>query len=124
MRQRGVPLHAPDARRGERRHLRRQRFADLRLGSRPAGHHRPGADADRADPRDRASAGPSGLPIDDIGAFEVNKAFAPVPLAETGADGRTLDPNGGAIARGHPRGASCARLMTTLIHHMLANGIR
>jgi acetyl-CoA acyltransferase len=69
----------------------------------------------------------SGLSIDDIGAFEVNEAFAPVPLAwlaETGADPAKLNPNGGAIALGHPLGGSGARIMTTLIHHMRANGIR
>jgi len=69
----------------------------------------------------------SGLSIDDIGVFEVNEAFAPVPLAwlaETGADERKLNPNGGAIAMGHPLGASGARLMTTLVHHMRDNGIR
>jgi len=69
----------------------------------------------------------SGLRIDEIGAFEVNEAFASVPLAwlaETGADGKALNPNGGAIALGHPLGGSGARLMTTLIHHMRANGIR
>jgi acetyl-CoA acyltransferase len=69
----------------------------------------------------------SGLSIDDIGVFEVNEAFAPVPLAwlaETGADPARLNPNGGAIALGHPLGGSGARLMTTLVHHMRANGIR
>jgi acetyl-CoA acyltransferase len=69
----------------------------------------------------------SGLSIDDFGAFEVNEAFAPVPLAwlaETGADEARLNPNGGAIAIGHPLGASGARLMTTLVHHMKDNGIR
>jgi acetyl-CoA acyltransferase len=69
----------------------------------------------------------SGLSIDQIGAFEVNEAFAPVPLAwlaETGADAKALNPNGGAIALGHPLGGSGARLMTTLIHHMKDNGIR
>jgi acetyl-CoA acyltransferase len=69
----------------------------------------------------------SGLSVDDIGVFEVNEAFAPVPLAwlaETGADPAKLNPNGGAIALGHPLGGSGARLMTTLIHHMRANGIR
>lgn len=67
------------------------------------------------------------LGIQDIGAFEVNEAFAPVPLAwlaETGADEKALNPNGGAIALGHPLGGSGARLMTTLIHHMRANGLR
>ncbi len=69
----------------------------------------------------------SGLSIGDIGAFEVNEAFAPVPLAwlvETGADPDRLNPGGGAIALGHPLGGSGARLMTTLVHHMRANGIR
>ena len=69
----------------------------------------------------------SGLGIDDIGAFEVNEAFAPVPLAwlaEFGADTKALNPNGGAIALGHPLGGSGARLMTTLVHHMRDNGIR
>jgi len=69
----------------------------------------------------------SGLRIDQIGVFEVNEAFAPVPLAwlaETGADAKALNPNGGAIALGHPLGASGARIMTTLVHHMRDNGIR
>jgi acetyl-CoA acyltransferase len=69
----------------------------------------------------------SGLSIDDIGAFEVNEAFASVPLAwlaETGADERRLNVNGGAIAIGHPLGGSGARLMTSLVHHMTDNGIR
>jgi acetyl-CoA acyltransferase len=69
----------------------------------------------------------SGLSISDIGAFEVNEAFATVPLAwlrETGADPALMNPNGGAIALGHPLGGSGARLMTTLVHHMKANGIR
>ncbi|HSR85407.1 MAG TPA: acetyl-CoA C-acyltransferase [Streptosporangiaceae bacterium] len=69
----------------------------------------------------------SGLSIDDIGVFEVNEAFAPVPLAwlaETGADPARLNPNGGAIALGHPLGGSGARIMTTLVHHMRATGTR
>ena len=69
----------------------------------------------------------SGLSIDDIGVFEVNEAFAPVPLAwlgETGADPARLNPNGGAIALGHPLGGSGARIMTTLVHHMRATGAR
>jgi acetyl-CoA acyltransferase len=69
----------------------------------------------------------SGLSIDDIGVFEVNEAFAPVPLAwlaETGADPARLNPNGGAIALGHPLGGSGARLMTTLVHYMRATGTR
>lgn len=69
----------------------------------------------------------AGLTIDDIGAFEINEAFASVPLAwlaETGADPARLNVNGGAIALGHPLGATGARLMTTLVHHMRDNGIR
>jgi acetyl-CoA acyltransferase len=67
------------------------------------------------------------LSIDDIGAFEVNEAFASVPLAwvaETGADLARVNPVGGAIAVGHPLGASGAILMTRLINHMRDNGIR
>jgi acetyl-CoA acyltransferase len=69
----------------------------------------------------------SGLTLDQIGAFEVNEAFAPVPLAwlaEFDADPKAVNPNGGAIALGHPLGGSGARLMTTLVHHMRDNGIR
>jgi acetyl-CoA acyltransferase len=69
----------------------------------------------------------SGLSVDDIGVFEVNEAFAPVPLAwlaETGADPDRLNVNGGAIAIGHPLGASGARLMTALVHHLKDQGIR
>jgi acetyl-CoA acyltransferase len=69
----------------------------------------------------------SGLFIGDIGVFEVNEAFAPVPLAwlaETGADPARLNPNGGAIALGHPLGGSGARIMTTMVHHMQATGTR
>ncbi|MGY2127825.1 thiolase family protein [Blastococcus sp. SYSU DS0617] len=69
----------------------------------------------------------SGLSIDDIGVYEVNEAFAPVPmawLAETGADADRLNPHGGAIALGHPLGGSGARLMTTLIHRMRNTGSR
>jgi acetyl-CoA acyltransferase len=69
----------------------------------------------------------AGLSIGDIGAFEINEAFAPVPLAwlaETGADPKALNPLGGAIAIGHPLGGSGAVLMTRLVHHMSDNGIR
>jgi acetyl-CoA acyltransferase len=69
----------------------------------------------------------SGLSIGDIGAYEVNEAFAPVPLAwlkDIGADEKKLNPNGGAIALGHPLGGSGARLMTTLLYHMRDKGIR
>jgi acetyl-CoA acyltransferase len=69
----------------------------------------------------------SGLSLDDIGVFEVNEAFAPVPLAwlkDIGADEKKLNPNGGAIALGHPLGGSGARIMTTLLYHMRDKGIR
>jgi acetyl-CoA acyltransferase len=69
----------------------------------------------------------AGVSIADIGVFEVNEAFAPVPLAwlaETGADPDLLNPLGGAIALGHPLGASGAVLMTRMAYHMRDNGIR
>ncbi|MEU5872266.1 thiolase family protein [Glycomyces sp. NPDC047369] len=69
----------------------------------------------------------SGLDLDEIDVFEVNEAFAAIPLAwlaETGADEERLNPNGGAIALGHPLGASGARLAATMLHHMRANGLR
>ena len=69
----------------------------------------------------------SGLTLADIGAFEVNEAFASVLaawLAETGADHKLTNTQGGAIAIGHPLGASGARLMTTLVHRMRRDGIR
>jgi len=78
-------------------------------------------------PATRKALARSGLSLDEIGAFEVNEAFAPVPLAwlaDLGADAKALNPNGGAIALGHPLGGSGARLMTTLVHHMRDNGIR
>jgi acetyl-CoA acyltransferase len=65
--------------------------------------------------------GRAGLSISDIGVFEVNEAFAPVPLAwgiETGADMNRVNPLGGAIAVGHPLGASGAILATRMLHHM------
>ncbi|MFA5709216.1 acetyl-CoA C-acyltransferase [Mycolicibacterium sp.] len=69
----------------------------------------------------------AGLGIDDIGVFEVNEAFAPVPmawLADTGADPARLNPLGGAIALGHPLGGSGAVLLTRMINHMRDKGIR
>jgi acetyl-CoA acyltransferase len=69
----------------------------------------------------------SGVGLAEIGVFEVNEAFAPVPLAwhkEIGADFGKLNPVGGAIAVGHPLGASGAILMTRMIHHMRDRGIR
>lgn len=61
----------------------------------------------------------AGMSIDDIDLFEVNEAFASVPTAwlkTTGADPEKLNVNGGAIALGHPLGASGTKLMTTLLH--------
>jgi len=71
--------------------------------------------------------GRAGVALADIGVFEVNEAFAPVPLAwlaETGADPEKMNPLGGAIALGHPLGASGAILMTRMAHHMRDHGIR
>jgi acetyl-CoA C-acetyltransferase len=68
-----------------------------------------------------------GLGIGAIDLYEVNEAFAPVPLAwidATGADPSRLNVNGGAIALGHPLGASGAKLMTTLVHALRARGGR
>ncbi|MFD0065921.1 thiolase family protein [Streptomyces sp. NPDC056690] len=69
----------------------------------------------------------AGLALGDIDLFEVNEAFAAVVLAwlkETGADPAKLNVHGGAIALGHPLGASGTRLMTTLVHAMRARGAR
>ncbi|MHB1432496.1 MAG: acetyl-CoA C-acetyltransferase, partial [Streptosporangiaceae bacterium] len=69
----------------------------------------------------------SGLGIDDIDVFEVNEAFAPVLLAwsaETGASLEKTNPNGGAIALGHPLGATGAILMTKLLHELERSGGR
>ena len=65
--------------------------------------------------------------IEDIDLYEVNEAFAPVPLAwlrEIDADPTKLNVNGGAIALGHPLGASGTKLMATLIHALKARGLR
>jgi acetyl-CoA acyltransferase len=69
----------------------------------------------------------TGVDLAEIGVFEVNEAFAPVPLAwlaEIGADPARLNPLGGAIALGHPLGATGAGLMTKMVHHMRDNDIR
>ena len=69
----------------------------------------------------------SGLALSDIGTFEVNEAFSSVVgawLKDTGADPSLMNPNGGAMALGHPLGASGARLMTTMLHTMRRDGIR
>jgi acetyl-CoA acyltransferase len=63
----------------------------------------------------------SGLSIDDVDLFEINEAFAPVVLAwanEHHPDMDRVNVNGGAIALGHPLGASGARLMTTMLHEL------
>lgn len=67
----------------------------------------------------------AGMKISDIDLYEVNEAFAPVPLAwlkHTGADPDKLNVNGGAIALGHPLGASGTKLMATLVHALRARG--
>lgn len=69
----------------------------------------------------------TGMRIDDFDVFEVNEAFAPVPMAwlkDIGADENRLNPNGGAIALGHPLGGSGARILTTLLYHMRDNNIQ
>ena len=69
----------------------------------------------------------SGLTLDRIDAYEVNEAFAPVPLAwarEFGADPERLNPRGGAIALGHALGSSGTRLLVTLLNHLEATGGR
>ena len=69
----------------------------------------------------------SGMKLDDIDLYEVNEAFASVPgawLKVLGADPAKLNVNGGAIALGHPLGASGTKLMTTLVHALQARGKR
>ncbi|KQT31425.1 acetyl-CoA acetyltransferase [Sphingomonas sp. Leaf412] len=69
----------------------------------------------------------AGLKIEDIDLYEVNEAFAPVPMAwlkHTGADPSKLNVNGGAIALGHPLGASGTKLMATLVHELKRRGGR
>lgn len=78
-------------------------------------------------PATRRVLAKTGMKLDDIGHYEINEAFAPVPLAwkkEFNADLQRLNPRGGAIALGHPLGASGARLMTTMLHAMEDNQIR
>ncbi|MFD6893024.1 thiolase family protein [Rhodococcus sp. NPDC060086] len=78
-------------------------------------------------PATEKALGKAGIGLKDVGVFEVNEAFASVPLAwlaETGADPELVNPLGGAIALGHPLGGSGAVLMTRMIHHMRDNGIR
>ncbi|MEI6418755.1 MAG: acetyl-CoA C-acetyltransferase [Sphingomonadales bacterium] len=69
----------------------------------------------------------AGMKIDDIDLYEVNEAFASVPMAwaqQLGADPARLNVNGGAIALGHPLGASGTKLMATLVHALHARGKR
>jgi acetyl-CoA C-acetyltransferase len=78
-------------------------------------------------PATRRALERSGMRIAEIDLYEVNEAFAPVPLAwlrEVGADPARLNVNGGAIALGHPLGASGTKLMTTLVHALKARGKR
>ena len=72
-------------------------------------------------PASKKALSAANLSIDDIDLYEVNEAFAPVPLAwakELNADRKKLNVNGGAMALGHPLGATGAKLMTTLLHEM------
>lgn len=69
----------------------------------------------------------AGLTIEDMDTYEVNEAFAPVPLAwlkEIGADSKKLNPNGGAIALGHPLGATGTKLFVSIIHELKRSGGR
>jgi acetyl-CoA acyltransferase len=69
----------------------------------------------------------AGLTIEDMDTYEVNEAFAPVPmvwLQELKADPKKLNPNGGAVALGHPLGATGARLMTSMMHELERTGGR
>ena len=78
-------------------------------------------------PATRRALERAGRAISDIDLYEVNEAFAPVPLAwlrEIGADPERLNVNGGAIALGHPLGASGTKLMATLVHALKARGMR
>ena len=78
-------------------------------------------------PATRRVLAKTGMRLEDIGHYEINEAFAPVPLAwrkEFNADLQRLNPRGGAIALGHPLGASGARLMTTMLHAMEDNEVR
>ena len=78
-------------------------------------------------PATRRALERSGRSLGDIDLFEVNEAFAPVPMAwlqELGADPARLNVNGGAIALGHPLGASGTKLVATLVHSLRARGKR
>jgi len=78
-------------------------------------------------PATKRALAKTGMTIDDIDLVEINEAFAPVVLAwlkETGFDHAKVNVNGGAIALGHPLGATGARLMTTLLHELERTGGR
>ena len=78
-------------------------------------------------PATRYALDKTGLSIDDIDVVEINEAFAPVVLAwikETGADPAKVNPNGGAIALGHPLGASGAKLFATMLNELERSGGR
>ncbi|MBF6319524.1 thiolase family protein [Nocardia cyriacigeorgica] len=78
-------------------------------------------------PATRKALDKAGLGIDDVDAYEVNEAFAPVPLVwqhELGADPAKLNPRGGAIALGHPLGASGTRILATMVNHLEQTGGR
>ncbi|KAF0969335.1 MULTISPECIES: acetyl-CoA C-acetyltransferase [Gordonia] len=78
-------------------------------------------------PATKYALGKAGLSIDDIDVVEINEAFAPVVLAwlkETGADPAKVNPNGGAIALGHPLGATGAKLFATLLNELERTGGR
>jgi acetyl-CoA C-acetyltransferase len=78
-------------------------------------------------PATKRALAKAGMTIDDIDLFEVNEAFASVPVAwlkDTGADPDRLNVNGGAIALGHPLGASGTKLMATLLHALKTRGKR
>lgn len=78
-------------------------------------------------PATRKALARAGLALADVGLYEVNEAFTPVPMAwlqALDADPACLNVNGGAIALGHPLGASGTRLMTTMIHAMRKRGVR
>ena len=78
-------------------------------------------------PATRKALAKAGMSLSDIGLYEVNEAFSPVPMAwlqSLDADPARLNVNGGAIALGHPLGASGTRLMTTMIHALRARGER
>jgi acetyl-CoA C-acetyltransferase len=90
---------------------------------------RPGAVAvpHRAGPRGAQAAGPDRLEVEDVDLWEVNEAFAVVPMAfmqELGVPREKMNVNGGACALGHPIGASGARIMVTLLNALEARGLK